>query len=142
MFVKSMMLAGFLGLGLLAPKAEASLSYEFQCQSVRQEQESSVLRVAISPDGADLMALAFEGEIEESYTRDEVAQFKFDPVRGELFLFVKKADPEKSGPKYFRLNVKKSSSNGDLSGKFEILEMKDLSFRVAHSSHTVCKPVQ
>lgn len=137
MLIEKMIGAGFICLMILAPNAEASLSYEFHCEPTRQEQESSVLRVKVSPDGADLMDLAFQGEIEESYAREEVSQFKFDSARTELFLFVKAA-AGRSGPRYFRFTAKSSKKNG-LRGKLELLELKDLVFRVAHSSNYVCR---
>jgi len=140
MSIRKMIGTGLICLVILAPKAKASLSYEFHCEAVRQEQESSSLQIMISPDGADLMNLAFKGEIEESYSREEVSQFKFDsPLVGrtELFLFVKAA-PGKSGPSYFRFSAKSSKKN-ELQGKLELLELMDLNFRVVHRSNYTCR---
>lgn len=127
-----------------ASRANAGLAYEFECSAVQSQEESSVLRVSISPSGADLMDLRFQGEIDEAYSRDEVSQFKFDILsrkKTELYLFVNAAE-EKSGPQAFRVFAKRLKGKGDLIGRIEFLDLIDLSYRIAHSSKIRCKQLQ
>lgn len=130
--------------GSFIPSAKAGLSYEFECVAIHEEEESSVLRVSISPSSSDLLNLSFEGEVNETYSREEVVQFKFDVLshkRAELYLFVKAAEG-KSGPNAFRVLARSSKSRSSLIGRIEHLELKDLAYRISHTSKIRCNEVK
>jgi len=135
----------FFALALLIPaSAHASLSHEYLCEFPDSYNESSELRVSISPDGSKLIALGFEGEIEELYTREEVVQFKYtnelDRVT-QLFLQVESA-ADRSGTARFRVDVKGRPGAASLVGRYDALEYRGLELVPVYTARLVCHWVE